>query len=59
VLRLLETLTPSQRAALVLVDLVGLSDDEAGRALGIEPGSVRTRVHRARAALRDRVEPTG
>ena len=48
----LATLPDGQRAAVVLVDFLGLDSAEAGEVLGIEAVSVRARVHRARAALR-------
>lgn len=51
VLRALATLTPRQRAALVLVDLLDLSSEEAGHALGIRPATVRVLASRARMAL--------
>lgn len=44
----------AQREALLLVEWMGMSSEEAGRVLGIAPGSVRGRVHRARLALRER-----
>jgi RNA polymerase sigma-70 factor (ECF subfamily) len=53
VVRILSVLTPRQRAALVLVDLVGLSSEEAGDALGIRPSTVRVQAARARAALKE------
>ena len=40
------------REAFMLVDWLGMGSDEAGRALGIAPASVRSRVHRARRELR-------
>jgi RNA polymerase sigma-70 factor, ECF subfamily len=52
--RALAALPTGQRAAIVLVEWLGLDDREAGRALGIQPGSVRVRVSRARATLRGR-----
>ena len=52
----LATLPDGQRAAIVLVDFLGLESAEAGEVLGIEAVSVRARVHRARAALRDLLE---
>jgi RNA polymerase sigma factor (sigma-70 family) len=52
VARLLSSIPLSQRQALVLVEWVGLTAEEAGAILGIAPASVRGRVHRARAALR-------
>jgi RNA polymerase sigma factor (sigma-70 family) len=51
--RALAALPDGQRAALILVDWLDLDTDEAARALGIKPASVRVRLHRARAALRE------
>jgi RNA polymerase sigma-70 factor (ECF subfamily) len=51
VLRALGALTPRQRAALVLVDLLDLTSEEAGRALGIRPATVRVLAARGRTAL--------
>ncbi len=48
----LMTLAPDMRAAVVLVDGEGLSYGEAAEALGIERGTVASRLNRARAALR-------
>ncbi|GIU99217.1 MAG: hypothetical protein KatS3mg014_0833 [Actinomycetota bacterium] len=50
--RTLRSLPRTQLEALLLVAWVGLSSEEAGRVLGIDPASVRGRVHRARLALR-------
>lgn len=55
VLQALAELPRTQRVALVLVDLVGMTAEEAGQVLGMQPVSVRGRVHRARAALRRRL----
>jgi RNA polymerase sigma-70 factor, ECF subfamily len=55
VLRALAALPATQRAAVVLVDWAGMSAEEAGRVLGIQPVSVRGRLHRARAALRQQM----
>jgi len=41
------------RAAVVLCDVVGLSYQEIGEALGIPVGTVRSRIHRGRALLRE------
>ena len=49
----LASLSVGQREAFMLVEWLGHPAEEAGRILGIEPASVRSRVHRARAALRD------
>ena len=51
--RALASLPESQRAALILVDWLDMDTEEAARALGIKPGSVRVRLHRARSMLRD------
>jgi RNA polymerase sigma-70 factor (ECF subfamily) len=45
-------LDTDQRAVLVLHYYLGLSLDEAAEALGIPPGTVRSRLHRAIAAMR-------
>lgn len=58
----LDGLPASQRAAVVLVALQGLSHEEAGRVLACRAGTVAWRLHRARrqlgAALRAAVPPT-
>ena len=48
----LARLTSKQRAAIVLLDLLGLSSEEAGAVLGISSGTVRTQASRGRAELR-------
>ncbi len=50
--RALAELSNGQRQALVLVEWVGMTDDEVGALLGISPITVRVRIHRARAVLR-------
>ncbi len=50
--RALGALPAGQRAALVLVEWLGMTDEEAGRILGVAPVSVRVRISRARAGLR-------
>jgi RNA polymerase sigma-70 factor (ECF subfamily) len=49
--RALRTLTPAQRAALVLVDLLDLSSDEAAHVLRKRPSTVRVLAARGRASL--------
>jgi RNA polymerase sigma factor (sigma-70 family) len=49
--RLLE-LPARQRAALVLTEYLGLDSAEAGRAMGIRPGTVRRLASKGRAAFR-------
>jgi RNA polymerase sigma factor (sigma-70 family) len=48
----LERLEPEQRAILVLRDLEGLSEQEAATLLKVAPGTVKSRLHRARARFR-------
>jgi RNA polymerase sigma factor (sigma-70 family) len=50
--RALAALPLGQRAALLLVEWVGMDQDEAAAALGLRPGSLRSRLSRARAAVR-------
>lgn len=52
VVRVLAPLSPRQRAAIVLTDLLGFTSEEAGDALGIKAVSVRVLAARAREALR-------
>ena len=57
VLRALGAMTPRQRTAVVLTELHGYDTDEAARAMGIRPGTVRVLVSKGRAALRAETEP--
>jgi RNA polymerase sigma-70 factor (ECF subfamily) len=49
----LNRLSPELRAVLQATALDGLTTREAGRLLGIPPGTVKTRLMRARAQLRE------
>ena len=51
----LAELTPEHRAVLVLRDIQGLSYDEIATALELEDGTVRSRLHRARMELKERL----
>lgn len=51
--RALDALSPDFRAAVVLCDIEGLSYEEIAATLGLKLGTVRSRIHRGRAALRD------
>jgi len=53
--RALEELPPDFRAAVVLCDLEGLSYDEVAEALGVKLGTVRSRIHRGRTMLREKL----
>ena len=48
-------LTPRQRAAIVLTELMGLSSEEAGEILGIRAVTARVLASQARAALREKL----
>lgn len=52
IVRLLAPLSPRQRAAIVLTDLLDYSSEEAARMLGLRPGAVRSLASRGRAVLR-------
>jgi RNA polymerase sigma-70 factor (ECF subfamily) len=49
-------LTPRQRAALVLTELLGFDSAEAGRMLGVRAGTVRALASQGRAAMRRHME---
>ncbi len=51
--RALATLAPDFRAAVVLCDVEGLSYEEIAEILGAKLGTVRSRIHRGRAQLRE------
>lgn len=49
----LAQLAPDFRVAVVLCDIEGMSYDEIADILGVKIGTVRSRIHRGRAQLRD------
>jgi RNA polymerase sigma-70 factor (ECF subfamily) len=51
----LQVLTPAQRAVLLLRDVVGLSAEETSHALECSLSAANSTLHRARAALEERV----
>lgn len=53
IIEALGDLPPEYRAAVVLSDIEGLSYEEIAATLGIKLGTVRSRLSRARARLRD------
>ncbi len=54
----LQTLAPVYRSMLVLVDIEGMSYEEAALASHVPMGTVRSRLARARMALRDKLQAT-
>jgi len=52
----LKALPPEYRAAVILCDIEGLSYEEIADALDIKLGTVRSRIHRGRAQLREALE---
>jgi RNA polymerase sigma-70 factor, ECF subfamily len=48
-------LPPEQRETLVLRDVEGLSAEEAASVVGVEVGALKSRLHRARMALRQQL----
>ena len=51
----LATLSPEMRAVVQATVLDGLTAREAGQLLGIPQNTVKTRLHRAKAQLRERL----
>ena len=56
VIRLLAGLTPRERAAVVLIDLLEFSSQEAGDALGVKASTVRVLVSRGRKSLKKEMQ---
>lgn len=55
----LASLAPEFRAAVVLCDIEGLSYEEIATTLGVKLGTVRSRIHRGRQAIRDHLAGNG
>jgi RNA polymerase sigma-70 factor (ECF subfamily) len=55
--RHIEELPDDYRTVLLLRDIEGLDTEETARLLGLTAGAVKTRLHRARQALRALLEP--
>jgi len=55
--RCIDLLPDDYRAVLLLRDIEEFSTEESARMLGTTPGAVKTRLHRARQALRTLLEP--
>ena len=54
--RAIAELPDERRIVVVLRDLEGLSYEEIALVLELEPGTVRSRLHRARMDLKDKLE---
>ena len=52
----LAAITPDQRYAIVLFDVEGYDYAEIAELTGVSLGTVKSRIHRGRLALRDRLE---
>ncbi|MGV0346454.1 RNA polymerase, sigma 29 subunit, SigE [Corynebacterium coyleae] len=52
----LDDLKPEFRVAVVLCDVVGMSYEEIAETLGVKMGTVRSRIHRGRAQMRESLE---
>jgi RNA polymerase sigma-70 factor (ECF subfamily) len=57
IVRLLRGLAPRERAAIVLTSILDLTAEEAGRMLGIKASTIRVLSSRARAHMKDEVDP--
>jgi RNA polymerase sigma-70 factor (ECF subfamily) len=55
----LDSLNEQHRAALLLADVEGLDYDEIAQVLALPLGTVRSRLHRARAKMRAALESYG
>jgi RNA polymerase sigma-70 factor (ECF subfamily) len=55
--RALQSLEDEHRAVVVLRDIEGFDYHEIGKILEIPPGTVKSRLHRARMALRQAILP--
>jgi RNA polymerase sigma-70 factor, ECF subfamily len=53
VIGMLQLLTPRERAAVVLIDVLGYASDEAAQLLGIRASTLRELASRGRARLRE------
>jgi len=53
----LQKITPDQRAAILLYDIEGYDYQEIAQMQGVSLGTVKSRIHRGRLALRDLLAP--
>jgi RNA polymerase sigma-70 factor (ECF subfamily) len=52
----IDALPEARRIVVILRDVEGLTYEEIAQALGLEPGTVRSRLHRARMDLKEKLE---
>ena len=57
VMNSIQSMPEGHRNVLLLRDIEDLDTEETAELLGISPGAVKTRLHRARQALRELLEP--
>ena len=57
--RLLAVLNPQDQVILTLTYAYGLSNTEVADVLGMPAGTVKARIHRAKARIRDRIDSAG
>jgi RNA polymerase sigma-70 factor (ECF subfamily) len=55
--RCIDMLSDDYRTVLLLRDIEQISTEETAAILGVNPGTIKTRLHRARQALRTLLEP--
>jgi RNA polymerase sigma-70 factor (ECF subfamily) len=55
--RAMEGITDDQRTAIILFDVEGYDYAEIARLTGVSVGTVKSRIHRGRVALRERLGP--
>ena len=53
----IEDLPEGYRAVFVMHDVEGFTHEEIGRALGVQPGTSKAQLHRARRILREALRP--
>jgi RNA polymerase sigma factor (sigma-70 family) len=55
--RIMATLPPHYREILLMRDVDGLTNNEIAEQLGMDLAAVKSRLHRARVVMRERLSP--